>query len=247
MALANQSARRAAQILIALGATNEGLAARELAASLGIPRQTTYHLLRALEEEGLVLRSDGRFLLGLSVGVVAEGFLRQFAPVHLQRAVRALAAETGESACAAFRHGEQFAILFRANGHHPVRAYDNAVGEMHDPHARASGKVLLAFAPAEIVERRLEQLEPRTSRTKTNVSRLRGEFNAIRNDRVCVEEEEYTSGISCVAAPVGDGPGLYVLALSAPADRFREFRAAYVQATQRIAKSALGDAVTPAK
>jgi IclR family acetate operon transcriptional repressor len=97
-----QSVARAASFLFAVARTTSGLRALEIAETLGLPRQATYHLLHTLVTLGMPTKgADNRYLLGLRIGALVEAFSRQLAPPErLLPYVRQVANETGETAYA---------------------------------------------------------------------------------------------------------------------------------------------------
>src|SRR5882757_1568178 len=141
-----QSAARAVGILMAVAQSESGLTTREISEQLEIGRQATYHLLHTLVGAGMLVRGErGRYMLGLRVGTLAEGFARQLAPSeHLAPIVRELAKETGETSYASGWWGNEITVLTVARGSNPVTAAEVSQGHMGQAHARASGKLLLA-------------------------------------------------------------------------------------------------------
>jgi IclR family acetate operon transcriptional repressor len=70
-----------------------------------------------------------------------------------------------------------------------------------------------------------EPLPARTSKTITSRSGLEQEFQRIRLNGYAVDDEEYTTGVACVSAPIRE-EGVVVAAytVSAPVHRFNESR-----------------------
>src|SRR3954469_16757906 len=148
-----QSVSRATAILTAVAASPKGLTAKEISEQLRLNLPTTYHLLRTLSDDAFLTRGTGRrYRLGLRVGTLAEGFARHLAPdERLVAAVDGLAEETGELSYLTVRRGEDVVLLTAAASRHAVRTAMPALGRLPDPHARATGKVALAWAPPEVL------------------------------------------------------------------------------------------------
>lgn len=223
-----QSVARAADILIALAESEQGLTTKEISQRLGISRQGTYHLIHTLIGAGLLTRTEGdRYVLGLRVGTLAAAFERHLTPSeHLAPYVRALARDSGETAYAAgWRNGE-IVVLSVAKGDSPVQAADVVPGTAEDGHARASGKLLLAFATHQVREQYLQthRLRRRTPNTITSRRVLDKELAAIRTQGYAVDLEEFADGLSCLAVPVDSGASPFVFGLSIPAQRFADPR-----------------------
>lgn len=82
-------------------------------------------------------------------------------------------------------------------------------------HASGPGKVLLAHAPTELIERIIAAGLPRMARnTITDPQRLRHALASIRQTGYCLSRDEMTDGASSVAAPVRCGTGAVIAAVS---------------------------------
>jgi DNA-binding IclR family transcriptional regulator len=236
-----QSAARTVGILLAIAQTQDGLTTKEISERVGIGRQATYHLLHTLSATGMVTRDDGnRYVLGLRVGTLAEGFARQLAPSErLAPIVRALARETGETSYASgWWNGEIMTLCF-APGTNPVQAAEVPQGYVGDAHARASGKLLLAMAnqatrDAYLGKHKLNRLTPKTI---TSRAALRQEFETIRERGYATDEEEFATGLSCVAVPFDQGYSPFVLAVSGPTERVDVHRDDYLESLRRAVTS----------
>jgi DNA-binding IclR family transcriptional regulator len=98
-------------------------------------------------------------------------------------------------------------------------------------HCSGVGKLLLAhLEPAEI-DAVLDQhgMARRTPATICDREGLYAELHRIRRDGVAFDREEVQAGLSCVAAPIVDGDGSVVAAMSisAPTARYRANEQAY--------------------
>jgi IclR family acetate operon transcriptional repressor len=238
-----RSVSRATRILALLARHGDGCTATEAAALLEIPVPTVHHLLSTLVAEGFVAKDSGRrYHLGPQVGVLADALRYQLtAPEYLLSPLRRLSQSTGETVyLSAWRHGE-IVVLACIEGDAPVRVRGPHVGMSGFAHARASGKLLLAFANS--VERetylhahRLEQL---TARTVVDANELDAELQLIARRGYAVDEEEFREDVACVSAPIVEG-GAVIAAytISSPASRFRQRRADLVEAVQSAARSA---------
>jgi len=218
-----QSAARAVAIVLAVARSDNGLSTREISETVGISRQATYHLLHTLVGTGVLTRDDrNRYLLGLRAGTIAEGFARQLAPSeHLAPIVRLLAQETGETAYAAGWWSGEIATLSLARGTNAVQAAEVPQGYVGNAHARAAGKLLLAFAKPSLRDdylaaRPLTRLTPKTITRRRDLDR---QLEEIRTRRYAVDDEEFAEGLACIAVPFDEGYSPFVLALSAPRDR----------------------------
>ena len=243
-----RSVSRAARLLLA-AARRRGLSAAEGGELLGVPQPTAYHLLNTLRLEGLLSKEGVRFVLGPQIGVLADAWVQSDTPPSfLLGALRHLAAETGETAyLAAWREGG-IRALASVGGVRAVRVATTANGPYLSPHARATGKLLLAFADEARREAVLgtASLEPVTPRTITDRAELARHFEAIRATGYAEDHEEFMEGVSCIAAPVLlEGTLVAALTVSAPTQRFASHREELRDAVLRAARAAGGESPTP--
>ena len=247
-----QSVERASRLLLFAATSEEGVSATEAAERFKLPLPTTYHLLSTLVAEGL-LAKDGRrrYTMGPQAAVIANAVGRdQRAPESYLRALRGLADETGETAyLSAWRNG-MISVLATVEGAHAVRVAGLETGAVGSEHARASGKLLMAFAEPEARAQLVggRRLTKRTPNTITSRSTLEREFDTIRRDGYAVDHDEYALGVTCVSAPISEaGLVLAALTVSVPTHRYEPNQAKMVDAVLRSAgraSSAMPEAST---
>jgi DNA-binding IclR family transcriptional regulator len=218
-----QSAARTIGILLAIARSEDGLTTKEISEQVQIGRQATYHLLHTLSAMGMVTRDErNRYLLGLRVGTLAEGFARQLAPSErLAPIVRAVARESGEMSYASGWWQGEITTLNLARGTNPVQAAEVPQGYVGDAHARASGKLLLALASQGVRDAYLDRhpLKRLTPNTITSRPALARELAAIVEQGYALDREEFAEGLTCVAVPIDGGHSPFVLAISGPTER----------------------------
>jgi IclR family acetate operon transcriptional repressor len=235
-----QSAARAIEILQAVAASGPaGISAKQLAEDLGLPRQVVYNLIHTLTAMQMVRKlSSSRYMLGLGIAGLAQGFRRQLSgsDVLAQLAERA-AMQTGETSYVVGWIDEEIVVLASAHGSQAVHAAEVPVGSTGDAHARASGKLLLAMRSSEEVSRYLirHPMSARTPHTLVDPPSLIRALQEIRKDWVSDDAEEYAIGLQCLAVPIGRPPTEWVLGLSAPSARLLQNREAYIATLRDIA------------
>ncbi len=245
-----RSVARASRLLLQVAGAPDGLAATDAAAALGAPLPTTYHLLTTLRVEGLLAQDAlRRFVLGPQVAVLADVWLRAGTfPTYLLVALAALSARTGETTyLAAWREGAIHALA-SVEGVRVLRVAEAERGPYRLAHARATGKLLLAYADAERRARVLGDgpLEAPTPNTITSRRALERELAAIRARGWSEDHEEFVEGVSCVAAPVLAGDVVVAaLTLSCPTQRFERDREILRAAVLDAARGAAANVAHP--
>ena len=224
-----RSVSRASQILVHLGEQQESRSAKEIAAALGLALPTAYHLLGTLVGEGLLTKDSGRqYQLGPALAAITDAYMRQFTPPdYLVGPLRQLAEASGETAYVGCWRQHRLAVLASVEGRNAVRVAGVHTGFVGFGHARASGKVLLAFAPDSVREAYLLEnpLVSVTPRTIVEPGELQLELERTRLLGFAVDEEEFQDGVACVAAPLLEsGFPVAAYSISAPVERFRRRR-----------------------
>lgn len=244
-----QSVERASRLLLWIAAQHDGATASDAARAAGLALPTTYHLLSTLVAVGLLAKdSRRRYALGPRAAVIAEAHQRgDRVPEYLLAPLRALAAETGETAYVAGWRGTEIRAWASVGGTSALRVAEVQSGPYRDAHARATGKLLLALASDEVRSAYLavNPLQRITERTICDPAALERELASIRERGIATDEEEFIPGVSCVAAPlVEDGVVVAAYTVSAPTERFRRRQqplvAAVRAAAQRAAATARG-------
>ena len=183
----------------------------------GLSAQTTYHLLHTLSQLGLVVRNDeGNYLLGLRMGTLSEGFRRQMGEGHqIKKVLREIAQKTGESVYAIKWHEGDIVSFEVARGRHPIQVAELSLGLSKDAHARAGGKLLLAYATEEMRKDYLSRhpLRRRTSQTICSKRELYASFEEIRERGYALDRGEFFEGLTCVAVPIDGGMSPFAIGL----------------------------------
>lgn len=243
-----QSAARALSIMSTVAASAHGLTAREIADVTGLKLATTYHLIHTMIGEGFLVSGGGRrYRLGFRVGTLVDGFERQVVPAaDLMPFAESLASKTGETAYVSVRRRAELATVCSVPGAHAVSVLRSPLGPIEHAHARASGKLLLALAPPEIVDAHLAAHPMVACTPHTIVDRTafdRG-LDVIRDQGYAVDHEEFVSGVCCLSVPLAREP-VVALSISAPRRRYEESFAEYLTATMEIANGPAPDRAGP--
>jgi DNA-binding IclR family transcriptional regulator len=179
-----------------------------------VGRATVHQQLSTLVHAGWVEQvDDGRYRLTLRATRIGHRALEQAnLGSRIQSVLEALAADTGEAVSLAVLDESDTLIVQRVESEHVLRA-DLHVGTRMPLATSASGRVLVAFSsPDRVASLRAAgvQLPPDAVLAE------------IRENGYAVSVSEFIEGIFAVAAPIFDGAGGLLAALSAagPSSRF---------------------------
>ena len=219
-----QSVERALILLDVIGEADRSLTLTYIARRAGIHISTCTRLLRTLEASGLVARDEttSEYRLGHKIFTLAHALERQLDIRALAWPVlQRLTEVTGEMSSLAMLHGDEVMLIERSISR-------NELGFLAGPGARAplyctaAGKMLLAHAEGELVDRILARPLPRlTPTTITSADELRLELAKIRAQGYAIDQCERENGLFGVAAPVRDVASrvIAVISFSGPAER----------------------------
>jgi DNA-binding IclR family transcriptional regulator len=187
----------------------------DLAARLGLPRQTVHRVLGQLEALRLIIRdrSRERYSVGPRLSKLAFVTLRslnQSAPIRL--ILQDLVEDIGETCNIGVLDDLDYVFLQRIECKWPLRLQQD-VGMRIAAHTVSGGKVLLAYLDPALCRRLLKahKLKAATSHTLTSVADLEAEFARIRAAGFALNDQERLECIVGVAVPVFDPEG-HVLA-----------------------------------
>lgn len=230
--------RRALALLESFDDANPEWRASELAKETGLNRTTVYRLLSALEHAGLLRQDPRTDRYRLGPGAVALG-ARAARQSDLQSAARpeleSLAEDVGETATLEVLAGSETLILAEAPGP-AVLGLSAEIGTRWPAHATSSGKALLAWSGDDgsgsgpgsgtgdgdpDLSALADPLPRYTGRTLTTREALRRELERVRERGFATAENELEKGYVAAAAPIREGSGDVVAAVSVagPASR----------------------------
>jgi len=187
----------------------------QLSNELDLNKTSLFRILRSLEIEGLVQRSNERYRLGSRVLDLANGFLRNLS-VHAiaQPYLEVMARECGSTTTLAILENLEVVYIAVEHAQRDV-GIRGEIGQRYPAHATALGKVLLAYSGADALQQLGQQtLQRLTHRTIVDVKALADQFKDIRQRGFAVDDEERGIGIRCVAAPIFDYTDRAVASLS---------------------------------
>ncbi|WP_028648550.1 IclR family transcriptional regulator [Nocardiopsis sp. CNT312] len=235
----SSSVERAMRILVELADGPTTIS--ELARRLDVHRTTSLRLLRTLEEQRFVLRTDdGGYRLGPRMATLAaaalEGFdVRGLAARHL----RNLGEATGQTVHLGALEDGRVVYLDKVESRHTVRMYSR-VGALAPLHATAVGKAILSRLSE---DERDTLLGPPpfarcTPATLTDRAALDADLALTAERGWALDEAEHEEFVHCVAAPVLGADGRPVAAVSVSAPRMVLDREGLLALTGRLTAAA---------
>ncbi len=220
--------------------------ADELGSLLDMPVSTVYRYLRTLGDFGFVDRHGGqvrlgpKLLIGSGANVSSERLIRHADPV-----LRMLVEETGETAIVVRRIGLSSICLHQIESDAPLRVTLEP-GALMPLYAGAPGRVLLAFAPSEVLDEVLAQDMRRLTPNTPTEADLRERLGAAVMTGVATSEGELIDGSLAMAAPIFREDGIVgAIGLLGPAFRcgtdWQARAAALLPAAAQTINAALAD------
>ncbi len=178
-----------------------------IAEQLGMPKSTVHRLLTTLEKKRFVQRdaATGAYRLGIRLLQMAyltleRNDLRRLAAPFLCR----LSEQYQETVHLSILDESDVVFLDVIESPQRVKLAA-AVGQRLPAFATASGKAMLAYMPTETVRRILARGMPQyTQRTLCSPEEFFEDLRRVRGRGFAIDEQEFESGISAVAAPIFD-------------------------------------------
>ena len=197
---------KALRVLEAVAGRKRPMSITEIAAALDLPHPTAHRIVSVLERLGFVGREpgrrrivEGRRLVGLGLSV-----LQAAAGSGARHTVLAmLAKKTGESCNLGVMAGGNVVYVDRVESQWPLGLRFEP-GSRVPLHCTAIGKLLLSELPEAALDAYLANgpLTRYTATTITDPRRLKEELRRIRRQGFSTDNQEFMSGVVCIAAPV---------------------------------------------
>jgi IclR family transcriptional regulator, acetate operon repressor len=202
---ADSTLGRVAAVLDAVSEGSDIVTRSYVARRTGLPKATANRIVSQLVAARLLQPYPGG--VGLGIRVFEWGMRAGEAGIPLREAslpyLEDLYEITHGNVQLAVRDDVEVVYLHKVSGHRSIRMSTRAGGRA-PLHCTGSGKVLLAFAPPEILPRLILErgLPARTPCSITDSRVLQEELGLIRRRYYAVDDEEFARGVRSVAAPV---------------------------------------------
>jgi DNA-binding IclR family transcriptional regulator len=205
--------RKAVLVLRALAENDRGIGVSELGRSLGIGKASVFRIVHTLVEHGLVRQDPDTKAYALGPGLIVLGqaaadgidFRREARP-----AMQELTADSGMPTYLNVPGTHDVVCLEHVPSLAGINLYGRE-GHTMPYHACPSGLVLLAYGPAERLERVLaDGLRRYATRTIVGKRALREELERVRLQGYSLGVDDLEEGVTSIAAPVRDLAGRVV-------------------------------------
>ncbi len=209
---------RSLAILEHLDSSRRGQNISEISRKLNIPKSSAHVIILTLERLGYVEKRPDtlNYTLGLKAYGLGLGMMKNMSvsKVALPQ-MRVLVNDLHLPAHLAIPDGDQGVYIQKVEAPGMIKI-DTYVGRRMDLHCTGVGKVILAYGPAELVERMLaKQVYIRYTRNTISSPRaLQREVARVRKLGYAVDDEEEELAVRCVAVPVFHPTGSFAAALS---------------------------------
>lgn len=242
-----QSLDRAVDVVEVLAGAN-GLTLSEIADALDQSPATIYRVLTTLQAREMV-ETDPQsqtWHIGAATFRFGSAFLRRSSVIERSRPVmRELTDATGESSNLGIERRGEVMFVGQVETHELIRAFFPP-GTLSPMHASGIGKALLSRYSPERLDQfiREHRLQGFTDKTITDPGRLRQDLQAARQRGFAFDDEERTTGMRCLAAPIVNVHGEAVAGISVsgpthrlPAERVEQIGALVRDAALRLSRS----------
>lgn len=185
-----------------------------------MPYSTSHRLLATLCANGYVERDEDtkRYFLGLHILELQASIAKRFrlldiAIPHMTRLVQEMSVTCH---LAVLRDADVVYLESRRSYGDPFFHLHTPPGRSVPAHCTALGKVLLAHLPADVLSQLLSgrALVSNTRHTITDPVALREQLGVVRRRGYAVDDEEYSLGVRCIAAPIRCRTGEVIAAAS---------------------------------
>lgn len=236
---------RVLQVLGHLAEHPGGLTLAQLREQLKLPKTTLFTMLKTLQGSGHLQLADGLYRLGppaVALGAAMAASTRRGFPECARETLESLCRRTGETGLVAVLTADGMDCRYVAviESPHWLR-FSVERDSLKPAYATGTGHAMLAWLPPpelkEIVAR--VKFERITYKTLASRKALLAELQKVRREHVSTSDSGTVAGVLSVAAPIFDGSGRVMAAISAGGPTSR--MAPQLAAIQRAVRAAAED------
>jgi DNA-binding IclR family transcriptional regulator len=209
---------RALSVLQCLGDSKRGFSISEIGRRLKIPKSSAHLILTTLERRGFLQKNTqtGRYHFGLQLVSLSRTALENLdLREEAKPFLRLLMQESSLTVHMAVLERDEAVIIEKVEAPGLVRLA-SWIGRRLDINCTGVGKALVAFLPDDDLEVliRTKDFARHNQRTIVSKSALKKELMLVRQLGYALDNEEDEPGVCCLGAPVFDGDGKAVAAIS---------------------------------
>jgi DNA-binding IclR family transcriptional regulator len=237
-----KSVLKTLSVLECFSTRDRKLSTSEIARRTGLPRGTAHRVLITLREAGLLEQEQDTYRLGVKLFELGTVVLANM-DLHreAQSFVEALTKVTGETVHLCVFNGQQTTLIKLGQPSRDRTTNTVVVMETSPAHCTATGKAALAFQPDSVIARVIGLgLRSYTPQTIVHAPLLLKELEEIRQQGYAVDEEEYSLGTRCVAAPIRNASGRVFASISVSGPIRRMTKAKMASTTRLVIQYAEG-------
>jgi len=206
-----QTVQNAMQILRLFTTEKREWTLSEIAQKKSMSISTTKRLLKVLENYGYLERGlrTKKYRLSLSI-LKLSGIVKTTMEIHREARpiLKKLVNDFGEAVHIGVLEGTETIYLDKMEGLHPVRLSSH-IGKNNPVYCTGCGKVILAFKEQteqeEVIKTiELQQFHQFSSKTVRNARELKSHLSQIKKQGYAVCIDEFSEGITSIAAPIYD-------------------------------------------
>lgn len=201
----------------------------EITSLSGMGKSTVFRTIYTLKRAGYLSKDEnGRYRLGFKFAVLGSLVNEQDEMIRLLHPyLEELTALTGETShLVRWKDDTKVIFIDKVNSSNTI-IMQAAIGYTVQAHYAGTGKVLLAYANRDRVDRYLQKcsFESIASNTITDKDALLKELDTIRANSCSCNDEESEDGMVCYAVPIRQGKKVTAaVSIAGPAGRMRENR-----------------------
>ncbi|MEM9652863.1 MAG: IclR family transcriptional regulator [Actinomycetota bacterium] len=195
----------AADVLDLLAEVGEPLSGSEIARRIGRAKSTVSNIVAALEQTGLVERSDNTYRLGRKLVELAGAYLTQTDLVaEFHRICRSLPVAKDETLSLSSFHGDAILYLAHHNGSQPVRWFANVGARLPIVDTAMGVAMLSTYTEDELAEffDSVTEYAAPTPNAYRSEDEVRAAIQQARIDGYAVGDQLNTLGLCSLARPV---------------------------------------------
>lgn len=208
---------RAARVLRAVAGHADGAMLSAVAIETGLGKGTVHRLLAALVDAGFLFQDLGtrRYRLGVSLALLGNAAHQQGFAALARPFLQRLAARSEDTVYATVREGAAAVCVARELGAFPIRTLSLEVGHLRPLGVGSGSLALLAFLPD-------HEVDVCIRKNATWLARYPGHSRRELSDKIAETRQrgyslivgQIVPGMNAIGAPVLDGTGKAVAALS---------------------------------